>query len=180
MSDDPAYLLKNRKHSFSLPPGWTLIGFILGVLVTGMACGAFVILDVPAYLRPTPTPTATLAPTSSPAPTHSPSPTVTPTPMALDFGWSGVTWELLHDNPAIAVGTIRLLIDGGGQPYTVLYNDMEVTAIDGIFYITFQTSTCSPVAGVIEVQSADGQRVVRHYELGGDEVPCPAPTPEPG
>jgi hypothetical protein len=161
---------KAVKLSDSLPPGWFIIGVMIGVIVTVILCGTLVWLDVPAALRPTPTPTVTPIPTLTSSPTRTP--TITPTPASLDFGWSGINWEISYDNPAIAVGTIRLLIGGGFSPYQVLHNEREVSPVGSVFYITVQTPNCTPVDGVIEVQSADGQRVVRSYVLGMDDVPC--------
>ncbi len=179
MSDTSSHSRTIRKPNLSSPPGWMVVGFVLGVIVTGILCGTLILLDVPAYLNPTATPTATPTFTPTPVPTSTPTPTITPMPMTLDFGWSGVTWELPHDNPAIAVGTLRLLIGGGFQPYAVLHNGRKVTATNGVFYVTVQTPACEPVTGTIEVHSADGQRVVRNYELSADEVPCPTSTPKP-
>jgi len=178
MSDSSRNALETMgKSAESLPPGWIIVGFAAGVVLASLVCGALIWLDVPAIIFPPLTPTPTLTATPTPTPTRTPTPTITPTPAALDFAWSTIRWAPLHDNPTIAVGTIRLLIDGGFPPYRVLHNGWEVNPSDGVFYITIQTPNCVPVSGSIEVRSNDGQRMVRTYILGADEVPCPTPTP---
>jgi hypothetical protein len=163
----------------SIPSGWAIVGFVIGVIFTSLLCGALMWFDVPDSLIPTPTPTLTATLTVTPRPTSTATPTITPTPASLDFGWSAITWELSHDNPAIAVGTIRLLVAGGFEPYSVLHNGREVVPTGDIFYVLTQTPICEAVKGVIEVQSADGQRMVREYQFAAEDVPCPTPTPTP-
>lgn len=169
----------HRKTIISLPTGWFVVGIIVGGVIVGLICGILYLMDVPTAVFPPPTPTATLTPTSTPTPTATTTPTITPTPAPLDFSWSIIRWSVHPDNRTIAVGTIRLLIDGGFPPYQVLLNNREIEPIAGIFYITIQTPNCEAVSGNIEVRSRDGQRMVRTYALEATDIPCPTPTTAP-
>lgn len=143
-------------------------------------------------------PTVTSLPTELPAPTATPleRPTFVPTPTGettlptptlaatltrppitgefppLTFVWQ-ISWELVEDNPAMAIATITITAAGGDGEYTYYHDDILQ---EGPTF-SYEWASCKPRPGSVRVDSGDGQTLREDYF---ERSPCPAtltPTP---